>query len=101
MPDHLHILLSPAESIEKAAQLVKGGFSFAVRKHYAGEVWQPGYFAHRITDVEDYAAQIRYIANNPLHKGYADTRPGPGYSTTFLRRLGKGRVPGPKGPHLW
>jgi len=72
MPDHLHILLSPTESIEKAAQLVKGGFSFAVRKQYAGEIWQPGYFAHRITDAEDYAAQLQYISNNPLRRGYAD-----------------------------
>ena len=34
MPDHLHVLLSPSESIEKTAQLIKGGFSFAVRKQH-------------------------------------------------------------------
>lgn len=72
MPDHLHILLSPSESIEKTAQLIKGGFSFAVRKQYTGVVWQPGYFAHHMTDNNDYAAQIGYIANNPVRKGYVD-----------------------------
>jgi len=72
MPDHLHILLTPAESIEKTAQLIKGGFSFAIRKQFTGEVWQTGYFAHRAIDHEDYKAQLVYIANNPLGKGYLD-----------------------------
>ncbi len=72
MPDHLHILLTPAESIEKTAQLIKGGFSFAIRQQFTGEVWQAGYFAHRVTDADDYAAQTVYIANNPLRKGYLD-----------------------------
>lgn len=70
MPDHLHVLLSPTESIEKTAQLIKGGFSFAIRKQFAGEVWQPGYFAHRVTDADDYAAQLAYIAANPSRKHY-------------------------------
>ena len=72
MPDHLHVLLTPAESVEKTAMLIKGGFSFAVRKQYAGDVWQDGYFAHRVTDDDDYRNQLTYIANNPLRKGYVD-----------------------------
>ena len=72
MPDHLHVLLSPSDSIEKVAQLIKGGYSFAVRKQYTGEVWQSGYFAHRITNADDYAAQLTYIANNPLRKNHVD-----------------------------
>jgi putative transposase len=70
MPDHIHILLTPSESIEKTAQLIKGGFSFAVRKQYAGEIWQSGYHAHRVTDAEDYTKQSAYIANNPVRKNY-------------------------------
>ena len=27
MPDHLHVILTPKESIERAAQLIKGGLS--------------------------------------------------------------------------
>jgi putative transposase len=72
MPDHLHILLTPTESIEKAAQLIKGGFSFAVRKQYTDEVWQEGYFAHRVTDASDYEAQLGYIAQNHARKRYVD-----------------------------
>ena len=36
MPDHVHILLTPAPdiAIERCAQLIKGGFSFAVRKEF-------------------------------------------------------------------
>ena len=72
MPDHVHVLLTPAESIEKTAQLIKGGFSFALRKQYAGEVWQSGYHAHRITDAQDYRNQLAYIANNPGRRHLID-----------------------------
>jgi putative transposase len=70
MPDHVHILLTPAldMSIERCAQLIKGGFSFAVRKDFTGEVWQAGYYAHRITDTEEFRNQSAYISNNPLRK---------------------------------
>lgn len=41
MPEHIHVLLTPAETIERAAQLIKGGYSFAMRKQRPGEIWQP------------------------------------------------------------
>ena len=74
MPDHIHILLTPAfdHTIERSVQLVKGGFSFAIRKDYSGEIWQNGYHAHRITDLSDYHAQLRYIADNPTRKGLSN-----------------------------
>jgi len=67
MPDHVHILLTPAPdlAIERCAQLIKGGFSFAVRKEFAGEVWQEGYHAHRVVDSDDLRSQLSYILNNP------------------------------------
>jgi putative transposase len=70
MPDHTHILLNPAPdmAIERCAQLIKGGFSFAVRKEYPGEVWQEGYHAHRIEDADDLRNQTFYILNNPAKK---------------------------------
>ncbi len=73
MPDHIHVAITPAESVEKAVQLIKGGFSFAIRTQIPRrEVWQDGYHAHRIVDAEDCSNQIRYIANNPLRKNYLD-----------------------------
>jgi putative transposase len=74
MPDHIHVLLTPApdQTIERCAQLVKGGFSFAARKDYPGEIWQPGYHAHRLTDSADLQAQLAYITNNPIRKHLTD-----------------------------
>src|SRR2546429_9935061 len=46
MPDHLHLLLTPAKdiSLERALQVIKGGFSYRLgQKHGPG--WQGG-FSH-------------------------------------------------------
>src|SRR5262249_48504249 len=54
MPNHLHVLITVDNmtSIEKAMQLIKGSFSYRVRKElgYQGEVWQRGYSEVRIRD---------------------------------------------------
>lgn len=72
MPDHIHVLITPARdhTIERCIQLTKGGFSFAVRKEFSGEIWQNGYHAHRITSVDDFHNQLHYIANNPSRKNF-------------------------------
>lgn len=70
MPDHLHVLVTPAESVEKSAQMIKGGFSFAVRGQYKGEVWPKSFHEHRVRDGEDFRSQLGYIAMNPVRKGY-------------------------------
>ena len=68
MPDHLHVLLSPAEAIEKSVQLIKGGFSFRAKREllWNGEVWQPGFTDHRIRDSEDWERHLEYIRLNPV-----------------------------------
>jgi putative transposase len=70
MPDHIHVLLTPTESIEKSAQLIKGGFSFTIRNEYSGTLWQDDYHEHRIRDTEDFRNQLLYIANNPIRRQY-------------------------------
>jgi putative transposase len=72
MPDHIHTLITPAsdQTVERSVQLIKGGFSFAIRNEVKGEIWQRGYHAHRITDATDYQNQHLYIANNPTRKNY-------------------------------
>jgi putative transposase len=74
MPDHVHAILTPAadHTIERCAQLIKGGFSFAVREAQTGEIWQEGYYAHRIMDEDDLCNQLLYIVNNPIRKKYLD-----------------------------
>jgi putative transposase len=85
MPDHVHLLLTPAEDValEKAIQFVKGGFSF--RLGSGREVWQRGYTEHRIQDAEDFEGHVEYIAQNPVraglgvdvgHPALVDPRPG-------------------------
>jgi putative transposase len=68
MPDHIHVLITPAESTAKAVQLIKGGFSFAVREQFGGDVWHTGYHEHRIRDTDDFQNQLTYIARNPERK---------------------------------
>ena len=68
MPDHIHVLLSPLTSLEKAIQFIKGGFSYRAKKELGSnmEVWQKGFQDHRIRDASDYAVQVSYIHNNPV-----------------------------------
>jgi putative transposase len=70
MPDHIHVLITPAvdQSTSRCIQLIKGGYSFAVRQQFPGEVWHTGYHEHRIRDISDFEAQKQYIANNPTRK---------------------------------
>jgi putative transposase len=68
MPDHLHLLITPIESVEKSMQLIKGGFSFRAKKEFEwnGEIWQPGFSDHRIRDEEDWIRHVEYIRSNPV-----------------------------------
>ena len=70
MPDHVHVLITPAvdQSTSRCVQLIKGGYSFAVRQQSPGEVWHSGYHEHRIRDLNDFEAQRQYVANNPERK---------------------------------
>ena len=66
MPDHLHALITPADeiSLERAAQFIKGGFSFRLK--WRGPVWQASFTNHRVRDPEDYAEHREYIRLNPV-----------------------------------
>jgi putative transposase len=70
MPDHIHVLMTPLTSLEKAVQFIKGGFSFRAKKELGSniEVWQKGFQDHRIRDAGDYAQHIRYIHENRVRK---------------------------------
>ena len=66
MPDHLHLLITPAEEIalERAVQFVKGGFSFRLKSRWA--VWQESFTNHRVRDLEDIGNHREYIWMNPV-----------------------------------
>jgi putative transposase len=71
MPEHVHLLLTPADDVtlERAVQLIKGGFSHAFGLEYRrGEVWQRGFSDHRIRDKEDFDRHLEYIHQNPVKR---------------------------------
>ena len=73
MPDHIHLLLTPAEnvSIEKAMQYVKGGFSFQLKSAF--DVWERSFKEHRIKDEQDYLHHLHYIEQNPVRANLSAT----------------------------
>ncbi|MGA8270643.1 MAG: transposase [Candidatus Sulfotelmatobacter sp.] len=73
MPDHFHLLITPAETLERAMQLIKGGFSYRAKKELAfiHEVWQPSYYDRRVRDAEEYFAFRQYIRRNAMKRGLA------------------------------
>jgi putative transposase len=89
MPDHLHALLTldGSLSIEKAVQLIKGGFSYRVKKElgYAGEVWQHGFSEVRVRDRASFLAHREYIYENLVKAGLVDAPEKFRIARCFLR----------------
>jgi putative transposase len=71
MPDHFHALLTPQETLERAVQLIKGGFSFRAKRDlgFGGEVWQNSFYDRRVRDSAEYEAYRKYILDNPVKRG--------------------------------
>ncbi|HMD19817.1 MAG TPA: transposase [Alloacidobacterium sp.] len=88
MPDHLHLLmtLSSDMTIEKSMQLIKGGFSYRLKREHGfqGEVWQRGFSEVRINDRESFLRCREYIARNPVKAGLADSPDQYPYSYSYL-----------------
>jgi len=70
IPDHIHALLTPKASLEKAVQFIKGGFSYRAKKELGSnmEVWQKGFSDHRVRDASDYELHQIYIWQNPVRR---------------------------------
>jgi putative transposase len=83
MPDHIHVLLTPKISLEKAVQFIKGGFSYRVKKELGSnmEVWQKGFSDHRIRDASDYRLHQTYIRENPVRKHLSERAEQYAYSS--------------------
>ena len=76
MPDHFHLLITPAETVpvEKAVQYIKGGFSFRATKEleFKAEIWQESFAERRIKDATDYESHRTYIRENPVKRFLVD-----------------------------
>jgi len=90
MPDHVHLLITVDRevTIEKAMQLIKGRFSFRLKREfqYLGEVWQHGFSEVRVDDDESFSRYREYIAQNPVKAGLVDSPEQYPYCFSFLAK---------------
>ena len=68
MPNHFHLLLTPAVTLERSLQLIKGGFSYRARKelHFIGDIWEGSFHDRRVRDAAEYERLRNYIRKNPV-----------------------------------
>jgi putative transposase len=73
MPDHVHLLITPAEnlSLEKCMQLIKGGFSYRATQEFGkrGRLWAAGFSETHVTNATQFANYADYIHRNPVKRG--------------------------------
>src|ERR1017187_1675322 len=76
MPDHLHLLVTVGDgmTVERAMQLVKGGFSYRLKQEcgHWGEVWQRGFSEARVECRQSFMKHREYIAANPVKAGLVE-----------------------------
>jgi putative transposase len=93
MPDHFHVLLTVDgnTSIERALQLIKGGYSFRRGKELGleGEIWPPGFSEVQVMDRKSYLAHKKYIDENPMKAGLAKTAEEYPYCSAYFRKKKK------------
>jgi len=75
MPNHVHVLLTPNESL---SQILHSWKSFTANKANSvmgrtGSFWQREYFDRAVRNEEHFAAAIDYIHNNPVKAGLCQT----------------------------
>jgi len=67
MPDHLHLLVTPAvdASLEN---FIKGGSAHAIHKQRPQrmEIWQEGFYDWTVRDGDDWSTKVAYIRANPV-----------------------------------
>jgi putative transposase len=72
MPDHFHLLItvSTEMTVEKAVQLIKGGFAFRAGRElgFGAPVWQKGFSEVRVNEREAFLGMREYIHANPVKR---------------------------------
>jgi putative transposase len=90
MPDHLHLLMAVRGdmTIEKATQLIKGRFSYRLKREfqYLGDVWQRGFSETRADDEECLLRYREYIAQNPVKAGLVESPGQYPYCYSYLAK---------------
>jgi len=85
MRNHFHLLITPTITLERALQLIKGGFSYRAAKElgFRRKIWQPSYYDRRVRDAKEYLAFREYIHCNPVRRGLAAKVEEYPYSSAF------------------
>jgi REP-associated tyrosine transposase len=87
MPEHVHLLLTPAldVTLERAIQLIKGGYSHALGREIGRkrEAWQRGFTDHRIRNDQDFMHHRNYIHQNPVARKIVNDPREYRYSSAF------------------
>ncbi len=81
MPDHIHLLLTPSQTLERAMSLIKGGFSHRLASRLP--VWQRSFTDHRIRDRSDFEVRHNYIHQNPVRAHLAEAAEQYSYSSAY------------------
>jgi len=72
MPDHFHVLITVGAemTVEKAVQLIKGGFAFRAGRElgFHAPVWQKGFSEVRVNDRKAFWRFREYIHANPVKR---------------------------------
>ena len=68
MPNHFHLLITPSLTLERALQLIKGGFSYRAKKElgFGGEIWETSFYDRRVRDADEFGKMKHYIRQNPV-----------------------------------
>jgi putative transposase len=73
MPNHVHLLVSvgPEISVEKAVQLIKGGYSYRASHEFGlhSQIRERGFSESRVLNAAEFAARAQYIRENPVRAG--------------------------------
>jgi putative transposase len=87
MPDHFHLLITRIVTLERAIQLIKGGFSFRAGKlhHFHGAIWQTSFYDRRVRDATEYATFRQYILRNPVKRRLAKSPEQYAFSSALQR----------------
>lgn len=86
LPNHIHLLLTVPEglTLERAMQLVKGGFSFEAGKLLSIRTpfWQKSFLDRRVRDAAECEKYRNYIHQNPVAAGLVGKAEDFVYSST-------------------
>ena len=85
MPDHLHLLLEGNENtdLKEFIRVFKQMTSYH-RENKNGVLWQRSYYDRILRRDEDSVAVARYILDNPVRRGLAETATDHRYSGSFV-----------------